>query len=973
MKTIRLFRLTALAILFLVCVGFLNAQKTYTYESVPNDPLNARIYTLDNGLKVYFSVYSEEPRIQTYVAVRVGGKNDPAETTGLAHYFEHMMFKGTPNFGTLDWEQERVFIEEIEHLFEKYRVETDDEKRAALYRKIDSISYIASTIAIPNEYDKMMTAIGSQGTNAGTSYDYTIYIENIPSNQIENWAMIQADRFAEPVLRLFHTELETVYEEKNMSLTNDGRKASEEMMKALFPSHPYGNQTILGEAEHLKNPSMKNIREFFDTYYVPNNIAVVMAGDFDPDETIQIIDRYFGQLKPSPVPELVYENEKPIAKPIHREVSGMEAENVRIAWRFGGANSEEIPYINMISSVLSNGKAGIIDLNLNKKLMTQGAMASVSGMADYSSLILMGRNKQGQSLEEVQEFLMEQIELLKRGDFPDWLMEATINNLKLQEMRRLENLRGRAMFMAMSFLNNLPYEKSVQYLNRLETITKIDLVAFANQHLRDDNYVVVYKRQEKPEEVEKVEKPSITPIHMNREAESEFLKKIKALEVKEIEPVFLDFDKDFQRIKGKSKLEILYVPNTQNPTFSISYYFRKGSLHDPLLSLASGYINFLGTNSRTAEDISNEFYKLASSFNIDVSNDETRITLSGLSENLDRTMALFEDLIWNSIPDEEAFENLVNNVIKSRSDLKTNQRGNFSALVSYATYGQDNPTTRILKNEAMKSLKPGLVLESLRNLMNVEHRVIFFGTHGEKEIRDIVARHHRTPKNLLPIPPVKRFQPLETKADRVVFAHYDANQSYLQTTSKGEQYNAELLAQISLYNRYFGGGMNAIVFQEMREKRGLAYTARSSFNTPNYPDEVYTNTSFIATQNDKVVDAFNAFNELFNSIPESEVSFALAQESILSTIRTQRIRNAGLIWSYLNAEKMGHKTDPRRILFEQIPRMTLSDVKAFNERFVKDSPKTYIILGHENQIDFDAVEKLFGPVTRIDKEELFQF
>jgi predicted Zn-dependent peptidase len=236
-----LMRLSTLFALLLMVQGFVFGQKTYTYESFPNDPLNARIYTLDNGLKVYLSVFQEEPRIQTYVAVRAGGKNDPAETTGLAHYFEHLMFKGTSTFGTLDWEKEKTLLDQIENLFEVYRKETDQAVRTALYRQIDSISYIASTLAIPNEYDRLMTAIGSTGTNAGTSNDYTIYMENIPANQLRNWARIQAERFDDPVLRLFHTELETVYEEKNMSLTNDMRQASEALYQGPVPQSPLWN------------------------------------------------------------------------------------------------------------------------------------------------------------------------------------------------------------------------------------------------------------------------------------------------------------------------------------------------------------------------------------------------------------------------------------------------------------------------------------------------------------------------------------------------------------------------------------------------------------------------------------------------------------------------------------------------------------------------------------------------------------
>ncbi|MDY5969269.1 MAG: insulinase family protein, partial [Bacteroidales bacterium] len=269
------------ALRFLVAVAFVAvastgvmAQKTYNYRTFPNDPLNVREYTLDNGLKVFMSVYKDAPRVQTYIAVRAGSKNDPPETTGLAHYLEHIMFKGSSKLGTTDWAKEGPIIQKIEDLFEAYRLFDDSAMRAVIYHKIDSLSYEASKLAVANEYDKAMSHIGSQGTNAFTSNDYTMYVENIPSNQIETWCELQADRFQNLVLRLFHTELETIYEEKNMSLTKDGRRVNETMLAALLPHHPYGAQTTLGTQEHLKNPSMRNIRNFVKTYYVPNNMCI---------------------------------------------------------------------------------------------------------------------------------------------------------------------------------------------------------------------------------------------------------------------------------------------------------------------------------------------------------------------------------------------------------------------------------------------------------------------------------------------------------------------------------------------------------------------------------------------------------------------------------------------------------------------------------------------------------------------------
>jgi predicted Zn-dependent peptidase len=963
-----------LLVAFLVVIqGFVTAQKTYHYETIENDPFEARIYTLDNGLKVYFSKYGEEPRIQTFVAVRVGSKNDPSETTGLAHYFEHMMFKGTERFGTTNWEKEKVLIQEIEDLFEFYRQETDQDKRAAIYREIDSISYIASTLAIPNEYDRLMSAIGSRGTNAGTSNDYTIYMENIPSNQIENWAMLQADRFANPVLRLFHTELETVYEEKNMSLTNDGRKASEALLSGLFPNHPYGQQTTLGDAEHLKNPSMKNIREFFDQYYVANNMAVIMAGDFDPDEAIVVVDQYFGTLEPGDVPGLSFDPEPPLSQPVEIEVVGLEAESVQLAWRFEGYGSEQTPLLDMVNMILYNGKAGLIDQNLNKQMVTLGSYAWVRRMTDYAALTLSGRNKSEQTLEEVKDLLLGQIELLRQGKFPDWLMEAAINNLRLQEMRRTESASARAWLMAASFLNDVPWDETVNYINTLNEITREDIIRFANEHLHDDNYVVVYKRQGQADDIPVVEKPPITPIHINRDAESEVLAMVKEKEVEEIEPVFLDYQNDIQRTKLDNGIEILYVENTENPTFSLSYYFPVGSYDNKMLSFAGSFIDYLGTDEYSAEDISNEFYKLACSFNIRVDSEETRMTLSGLSENLEAAVILFDKLVMNAAAEKNELVSFIDNQKKARLDSKSIQRTNFSALTNYAMYGPENPTTFTLTNEELDNLEAEQMIDALKDLWQLQHKVVFYGPQSIEKVAEMVTAHHQTPENLRFVNPKKRFKPLETDDNTVYFAHYDANQSYLQTISKGVKYDKEMAPEVRMYNTYFGGGMNAIVFQEMREKRGLAYSAGSGYRTPSTPDDYFMNTSFIATQNDKVIDAFDAFNDLFENIPLSEKAFTLARDQIISDISTARILKSGIIYSYIRDKKMGFDTDSRLYDYRLIPEMTLDDVKAFNNKYVNNRPKTYVILGHKEQIDFDQIEEKYGPVRMLSETDLFVF
>ena len=963
--------------LFVLFAGTVSAQK-YSYKTYPNDPLGVREYTLDNGLKVFMSVYKDAPKVQTYIAVRAGSRNDPHETTGLAHYLEHMMFKGTQKLGTTDWEKEKVLIQKIEDLFEAYRMFDDATTRAAIYHKIDSLSYEASKIAVANEYDKAMTAIGSTGTNAFTSNDYTMYVENIPNNQIETWCEIQADRFQNLVLRLFHTELETIYEEKNMSLTKDNRKANEAMFAALFPHHPYGNQTTLGSQEHLKNPSMRNIRNFIATYYVPNNICISMAGDFDPDEAIKIIDKYWGKMKPSEVPELKFEREQPITSVITKTVTGLDAENTIRAYRLDSGNgSHDAMLADLLESVLNNGKCGLIDLNINQQQKCMGAYAGTYTLNDYGAFMFGGQPIQGQTLEQVQALFDEQIALVKQGKFDDWMLEAAINNMKLNIMKRAESNNSRASQMAYAFVEHRNWGDVCNEINELSKITKKEIVDFANRLFKDNNYVIVNKLQGEPEPILKVSKPPITPIEVGRDNESAFLKEIKARQVTPIEPVFVDFSKDLTKRKLANGTEMLYVQNKENQTFNLVYRFDFGERAGQLgktLDLAADVLDYLGTSKHTPEQLQEEFYKLACNYNVSVGAENINISVSGLSENMQAAMNLVEEIVNDAQPNDQALQMLVARILKGRENAKHNQQSCFRALGNYGIYGEDSPTLDQLSADQLKAMKCSQLTDALHSLFGYQHRVLFYGPEPDDVIAKTVASIHKTPAKLQKAPANKKITPKAVSDNTVYFVDYNANQTYMREHFRGEKFNTKNEAVMDIFNEYFGGSMNAIVFQEMREKRSLAYSAQSYYATPNDKDGYFTNAAIIATQNDKLIDAMNAFNELFDQMPVAEANFAMAKDAEISGIRTARTTKMGIINSYLYYEKMGF--DPKKprakILFEAYPKVTMQNVIDFNKKYIKGQKKVYMCLGKEADMDFNALAK-FGKVKKLKLEDIFGY
>jgi len=956
----------------LLLTGHVQA-KDYKYETVASDPMQTRIYTLDNGLKVYLSANSEKPRIQTFIAVRTGSKNDPAETTGLAHYLEHIMFKGTKQFGTIDPEAETPLLDEIEAKYEEYRRLKDVDERRKKYHEIDSISQLAAQYFIPNEYDKLMAAIGAEGTNAYTSNDVTCYTEDIPSNEIENWARVQSDRFQNMVIRGFHTELEAVYEEYNIGLAKDQNKLFHALMAKLYPTHPYGTQTTIGTQEHLKNPSIVNIKNYFNHWYVPNNVAICMSGDLDPDKTIATIDKYFSSWKPgADVNQPIFPALAPITSPQDTTIIGQEAEAIWLGWRFDRGNSLQMDTLELIGDLLSNAKAGLFDIDLNQQMKVLAAYAGLETLADHSFFVSIGMPKEGQTLDEVRTLMLGEIDKLKKGDFSDNLLPATINNMKLHHYRELESNRSRADMYVNAFINDIPWEQEVKKIDRISAITKQQVMDFVARHFVD-NYVAVYKRQGVDTTQKKIEKPVITPIPANRDRMSAFVKEIQETKVEPIQPRFVDFNRDMTISKTSKNIPLLYKQNTENGLFTLDFHYKFGSETDNRYPLATDYLDYLGTKKLTAAQVKEQFYKLACDYDISVSNDRINVQLSGLNENMSAALALLEDLLQNARVDEEAYGQYISLLLKARNDAKTNQNANFSALKKMGIYGEYNSQLNDLSAEQLRNTRPQDLLDLLKNLSGYEHTILYYGATTEKELSNIIAKNHKTPKTLTAVPEGKPYMEQTADKNEVYIAPYDAKNIYMMMYhNENRPWDVKDAAVKELFNEYFGTGMNGVVFQEMRETRGLAYHASASYvglNRPNHPEYYFT---YIITQNDKMMDCINAFNSILDNMPTDENAFHIAKDALTKQLASKRTTKFGVLSAYLNAQRYGLDADLDQKVYEQLPSLKLQDIVDFERSHMAGKQYRYIILGDEKELDMKSLEKL-GTVKRFTTEDIFGY
>ncbi len=949
----------------------------YTYKYVTNDPTNARFYTLKNGLTVILSPTNKEPRIQCYVAVKAGSKTDPKTNTGLAHYLEHMLFKGTDKYGSLDWKKEKKELDKIDVLYEKYNKTKDEKKRKEIYKQIDSVSGVASKYAIANEYDKMMSAMGAQNTNAFTSFEKTVYTDDIPAGSLDKYLAVQSERFRNPILRIFHTELEAVYEEKNRSLDSDGSLVFETLFENLFKKHNYGLQTTIGTVEHLKNPSLVEIRKYFHKYYVPNNMAIVLSGDFNPDEVIKKIDKDFSYMKAKKVPKYTFEQETPITSPVVKEIVGPDAESVTIGFRLPGNKDKDVILANLVGDILTNGKAGLLDLNLVKKQKLLRAGAFTFTLIDHGVLYLSGAPTKGQSLQEVKDLILSEIENLKKGNFDDDLIPSIANNMKKDIIQETESYNTRANILMQAFTDEQDWKDRVAYLDDLSKVKKSDVVAFANKYL-GDNYVAILKKKGARTDLQKIEKPTITPVETNADKQSDFVKAVEKIPSIPSQPVFLDYDKDLQ----KSKLgdaEVLYVQNKENQLFRLRYRYKISKFNDLKVPLATQYLHYLGTDKKSAEEISKEFYKIASSFSISSGEEYTTVTIEGLQENFDKAVKLYEDLVANAQPNEEALKALKARLHKSRTDAKANKSTIMGALTNYALYGAKNKFNHTFTNAQLDALTSKDLKSSLCSLRDAEQTIIYYGPASLKEVEDKLAKEHHifgynSPKGYkkCTVPQAVTFTQTEQKENRVLFTNYEMVQAETRWLRNTTPYNPQETTLVRVFNNYFGNGMGSIVFQTIRESKALAYSTYGVYVSPSKKNDKYYMQAYVGSQADKFKEAVSAMNDLLNTLPVLSGSLDLAKNQVKKDIQTERITQDGIIYNYLAAQNLGLKEDIRKQVYQNVDKITMRDVQSFHEKYFSQKPYTYVVLASDKKVSKEELQKI-GKVQTLSLEELFGY
>ncbi|MFT5122472.1 MAG: putative Zn-dependent peptidase [Kiritimatiellia bacterium] len=957
-----------LSLCLLGVVSAAHAGYKTLHKPAPEDPMQVSIFQLDNGLTVYLSENHETPRFYSEMAVRAGSKMDPAATTGLAHYLEHLMFKGTRKLGTTNWKEERALINEIIDLYEQHFNEKDPDKRKAIYKKINEVSLKAGEYAIANEVDKLYNTMGASTVNAHCWHEETVYKVGLPANRFEQWAMIESERFTKPVFRLFHTELETVYEEKNRSIDNKDRAVSYAMYEHLWKVHPYGQQPTLGSVDHLKNPSIKNIHHFYDTYYVPNNMALCISGDIQTDEAIATIDKAFSKLKSKKLPEPKTWEETPMTEVDRVTVKFQGEPYVLLGFRTVGNGHPDQEALAMLDMIMDNSAAGMINLNLNQQQKVRSAGSYPSFYNDSGVEQFFAVPKQDQTHEEAELLLLEQIKLVADGKFEDWLIPAILTDFKKNEKTALESDTARAAMLRDAFLSHEDWSRTYNKIARMEKVTKADVQRVAKKYF-SQGYVAVYRIDEQ-HEVPGVPKPEIDPVTIDPTRQSRFAKKVLAMDVKPMTPEYIQKGKDYQRVDLPSGITLYHVTNPLNDLFTLSIEVEAGSEQNKNLPMAAALLDKTGTGDLSASDLKKEWYKLGSSFGFGAAVTESTFGMSGLDEKFDASLDLMMRIINQPKAEEADFTELKSIMIARRADAKKDPQTVNRALTLFNRHGKDSTFLTRLTDAELLALEKATLFKDIADLLNYELTISYTGKLSIEALQEKLGKHLDLKTKRGPAPAHKPLFARKIEQTQIYFYHKEMAQAQVRIEFPDGKVDEALRVSTELYNSYFDGGMSGVVFQELREARGLAYSAGARYVTAPRVGEENIMIGVIGTQADKAADALDAFMDLFDKLPESDERFAESKNGVENQYKTAKIGFRGVVSAVQSWEKLGLEGDPRKARFEEIEASDMKTMMTFVDGHIRNKPKLISIVGDKSKIDLEGLKK-HGTIIEVSEEQIF--
>lgn len=928
-------------------------------------------YTLENGFTVYLNEDHNSAEVFGMVITKAGSKNDPADATGMAHYQEHMLFKGTTELGTTNWEKEKEHIDQIFALYDKLGKTTNEEERNAIQKQINEESVKANEYAIPNEFSNVLNSMGSKNINAGTGPDETVFYNSFPPNQIEKWLELYAHRLKEPVFRGFQSELEVVYEEKNMYSDQFFSNLLEKFQQNFFKNHPYGQQTTIGTIEDLKNPSLTKMYKFFKTYYVANNMALVLSGNFDTETVKPFIEKSFGTLEKGVVPEPIIWEEKPFNG---REFVEAKLSPIKIGllgFRTVTSGNPDKIALDIAQNILSNyNQSGLLDqLSIENKLMYAGVIP-LPYQDHGATLIFFVPKIVGQKLNTAEELVLEQVQKLKDGDFDDWKIEAAKKDLYVEFQQSIENPQDKAYLISEAFVANEDLKDVFSYPEKIKKITKQDVIDVANKYF-GNNFLAFYSKMgfAKPE---KIDKPDYEPVVSNTNVKSEYAKHLDSIPLVSVKPMYIDFEKDLTTKELKENLHLYHVNNPVNDIFSMDIKFGVGEIGIPLIQYAGEIMNYAGTTTQSVNEVKQEFSKIGCSYSFYSDDSYTTVHIEGIEESFPKALSLMNDLINNPTIEENKINNIIDNVKAERKMEKSEADNVADALFEYVKYGDKSEYVDRLTLKEIKKLTASELIETFNKARSFETEIHYVGQKKAEEVAEILTN------NLV----LKETLTTSKSPQELDINQYHENIIYLVNKKKAVQskiyffanqdtYTPKQQAYIDAFKMYFGGGFSGLVLQEIREYRSLAYSAGASIRTPQNINGQSYFMGYVGTQSDKTLIALETYMGLIREMPEKADRMPMIKDYLIQSSIIDKPNYRNLSSSVVSWKHKGFNEDPAKINAEIYPKLTFSDIVEFNHKNLKNNAIVIAIVGNKKRIDLDELKK-YGKIIEIKEKDLFK-
>lgn len=929
-------------------------------------------FILHNGLTVWISTDSSDSKVFGQVVVRAGAKETP--NSGVAHYFEHIMFKGTQRIGTVDYEQEAPILKEITKQYSKLQTAKNSAEREKVQSKINELNIEATKYAIPNDFNHLISKYGGSGLNAGTSYDYTLFYNSFSPQYLEHWCELNSERMIAPVFRLFQSELETVYEEKNMYSNNISTEPTQRIMERLAAPHPY-RYPIIGSTEALKSPDIRAMEEFFREYYYAENMALILTGDIKEEGLLPLLERTFGRIKSG--------GRKPLQLPQPMPFNGHEKMAIKVPipfvkglgfiWHTVPNNHPDQVALSLVQSLLNNdGKTGLLDrLTIDGKVMEAAAINFALNDMGLFGVYIMPKLLQSSYL--VKRRIQKAIDRIKRGDFSTQALEEVKQSLYKANLLQLESSEQKAKLLSSLFAQNETWSDLMRELDLLRSISKEEVVEVAQRYL-DGNYLEV-KKQTGRYAVEKLPKPPYQPVKApNQGAKSEFSRYLETLEIPKLPMKYLDFKKDAeQRILSARGLVQLYkVDNEINDLFSLDLLYFRQSYYHPLQTYLEQYLDLVGGAEMSAHELNQRLQGLGATITYESKPSFFCIRISGFDQYFSETIALVGSILNDIKVEKPQIKKIIEARKISDRAIKADITELSKRLFDLARYGEKAPYKADLSLSKIKQLKAQDMVEEFHHLLQSELDIHYT---GKLEIEK-VASCIKSSFNLDAISEYGEgyfYVPSILPSGNRILLHNEP--SATQVVIKGylpmgvlSDYEKSILR---VYSTYLGSGMSSLLFQEIREYRSLAYSVSSfaSFAPHSIHDGQTDLLVYLSTQTDKLLEVIELLNKLIHRSPDDpnrlEIAINTLRSDVRSTYPAMRMKSR-TIASHI---RQGYNKDIALIIEDNLKSITLQEVLDFHTTKVVKSPITLSMIGN---IDDKTVAQLSEnfQITEVSKKQL---